>query len=84
MVEKDNIAGTKTWDVSTTEKLESLWRNIVEQQSWVSFGIEKLSTAALEEAKQGFTKRMLDLRNDYGFIVGNMKQYIVVAALRSK
>lgn len=83
ILEKDNNAGTKKWDVGTTEKSKSVWTNIAEQQSWVSFGLGELSAGDLAEAKQDFMTRISELKNEEGLVVGHMKQYIVVAKLKA-
>ena len=83
LVAKDNIAGTKEWSVDSSDKLEAVWQNLATYQTWVSFGIDKLPKEDLEAAKQDWIKMMNERKNEQGNIVGGMKQYIVVAALRS-
>jgi ubiquinone/menaquinone biosynthesis C-methylase UbiE len=78
---KDISMGTKSWDISTDGKLSELWDNIAFYQSWVSFGVDKMPKEALEEAKQDWISKMKELRNTDGFLVGGMKQYIIIAAL---
>jgi ubiquinone/menaquinone biosynthesis C-methylase UbiE len=81
---RDISMGTKHWDVSTAEKLDALWDNIAFHQSWVSFGVDKLSKEVLEEVKEDWISKVNELSNDDGLLIGGMKQYIIVAALNSE
>ena len=80
---KENEAGKKEWSIDSTEKLETIWKNIAEYQSWISFGIDKLSKEDLEAAKQDWIRMMEERRDENGNLTGGVKQYIVVAALKS-
>lgn len=84
MIAKENIAGKKEWNFVTTDKLEAVWSNLVDYQSWVSFGVkDQLSPDVLEQAKQDWMQKLRAMSDENGIVTGGMKQFIVVATLQS-
>jgi hypothetical protein len=72
------------WDVSTAEAKEKLWNNIVAESTWVSFGVEKLGAATMEEIKQVWIEKLDSCTGPDGFITTKMKHFVAVAVLESE
>ena len=74
-----HVASQAKWDASTAEATEKLWTSIAFDQTWVSFGLDRLGAEVIEEIKQAWIKGLEDYKNSDGFVVAEMKQYIAVA-----
>ncbi|KAL5380668.1 hypothetical protein DPSP01_007729 [Paraphaeosphaeria sporulosa] len=70
------------WEAGSEEKMEALWKNLAEDQTWLSFGLERLDAGRVEEIKRAWVKEIEACRNDEGVVVKEMKQWIAVAVVK--
>jgi hypothetical protein len=76
--------GTNTarWDAGSEEKLDALWMSLAGEQTWLSFGFDKLSAEKVEEVKRSWKKEIEACRNDEGFVVKEIRQWVAVAVVK--
>lgn len=70
------------FDVGDEEKVEKLWRNMAEEQTWLSFGLETLEEGVREEIRRVWGEEVRRVRDEEGVVRGEMKQWIAVARVR--
>ncbi|KAF1967469.1 S-adenosyl-L-methionine-dependent methyltransferase [Bimuria novae-zelandiae CBS 107.79] len=79
----DKVGGsTSKWDVGTEEKVEVLWRNLAVEQTWLSFGLEKMSVDVVEGIKWAWVQELGKYGDGEGVVVAEMGQWVAVAVAR--
>ncbi|KAJ4346821.1 uncharacterized protein N0V89_010753 [Didymosphaeria variabile] len=70
---------TARWDAGSEEKVEALWNSLAVEQTWLSFGLDKLDKQKVEDIKQAWTKEIEAYKDEEGVVVKEMGQWIAVA-----
>jgi hypothetical protein len=73
---------TARWDAGSEEKVEALWKSLAVEQTWLSFGLDRLDAGKVEEIEQAWTKEIEACKNHEGFVVKEMGQWIAVAVAK--
>lgn len=70
------------WDAGSEEKMDALWRSLAEEQTWLSFGLDKLDVEKVEGIRRAWVEQIEACRNEEGIVVKDMRQWIAVAVVR--
>ncbi|KAL1593782.1 hypothetical protein SLS60_010514 [Paraconiothyrium brasiliense] len=73
---------TARWDAGSEEKVEALWKSLAVEQTWLSFGLDKLDKRKVEEIKEAWAKEIEAHQDEERVVVKEMRQWIAVAALK--
>lgn len=82
-VEKGEMNQRK-WDASSEEKVDALWRSLAVEQTWLSFGLDKLDDANVAEIKRAWIEAIAGYKDGEGMVVTEARQWIAVAVLKTQ
>jgi SAM-dependent methyltransferase len=83
-VTTNELGSEGRWDVGSSEKVEKLWEGLVTEQTWVSFGMEKLDAEVVDGIKKAFVEGIEECKGEDGCIVVQRKQCLAVAVCKEE